>query len=136
MNGPGWWKPPERVDVKVVGPNNEYPGMVGVRCEVNPGPPDARWIEFFQNPQVMSGTSPSSIHFEGPRAGRHYIMFRCADEHLETSVENIDSRIKGANSKYEQEVVPEIETENQRQADARESERQRVADLQERADRL
>jgi hypothetical protein len=112
------WAPIERGKPQVRGIDHEASGLLDVRIELSRTPP-RRWDHFFMNPtEVAMPVSMHSPRLEGPT-----VTIRPPHDKLKQYVEQVDARIAHANSRYEQEVLPQIE-EQQEQARAQEDERE------------
>jgi hypothetical protein len=112
------WTPIERGKPQVKGIDHEALGLLDVRIELSRTPP-RRWDHFFMNP-IEVGT-PVRMH--SPRLEGSTVRIRPPHDQLKQYVEHVDARIAHANSRYEQEVVPQME-EQQEHARAQEEERQ------------
>jgi hypothetical protein len=112
------WTPIERGKPEVRGIDHEASGLLDVRIELSRTPP-RRWDHFFMNPTAFdTPVGMSSPRLEGPT-----VRMRPPHNQLKQYVDHVDARIAHANSRYEQEVLPEIE-EQQKQATAQEGERE------------
>lgn len=129
------WEGLSRASTKILGFDQRYDGEVNFRVDLSGYAPE-EWVAFFNDPQVMSGVSPSAMTVNSGRMGRAVIEARCAEDYIEKCIENIDSRIKEANRKYGEEVVPVEKEAAAREHAARDAEEARLNELQERVDRL
>jgi hypothetical protein len=112
------WTPIERGKPEVRGIDHEASGFLDVRIELSRTPP-RRWDHFFMNPTAFDiPVGMSTPRLEGPT-----VRIRPPHNQLKQYVDHVDARIAHANSRYEQEVLPEIE-EQQKQATAQEGERE------------
>jgi hypothetical protein len=112
------WTPIERGKPEVRGIDHEASGLLDVRIELSRTPP-RRWDHFFMNPTAFDiPVGMSSPRLKGPT-----VRMRPPHNQLKQYVDHVDARIAHANSRYEQEVLPEIE-EQQKQATAQEGERE------------
>jgi hypothetical protein len=112
------WTPIERGKPQVRGIDHEASGLLDVRIELSRTPP-RRWDHFFMNPTEVG--MPVGMH--SPRREGPTVRIRPPHDQLRQYVEHVDARIAHANSRYEREVLPQIE-EQQAQVRAQEDERE------------
>jgi hypothetical protein len=122
-----------RVSEKVTGIDNQS-GELAIRIEVEPTPLDDEWIGFFRNPTALSN-APAILHTpEVDSSGKIHV--RCSDDEVEKVVQHVDARIEHANTRWEAEVRPRLQ-EQQDHAERQAKERQaRIDDAQRRLDEM
>lgn len=129
------WMPIQRTDMRALEPDQDFPGEIHFWVELT-GNVTSQWVQFFQDPQVTSGVDPSGLQIDPKGTRGAEILARCPDEYLEACVENIDSRIRAANSKFIEEVIPAQREAVERQAAAAQAERDRLNEIQQRLNSL
>src|ERR671914_76339 len=112
------WTPIERGKPEVRGIDHEASGLLDVRIELSRTPP-RRWDHFFMNPTGLD----MPVGMRSPRLEGPTVRIRPPHDQLRQYVEHVDARIAHANSRYEREVLPQIE-EQQAQVRAQEDERE------------
>lgn len=116
------WTPIERGKPQVRGIDHEASGVLEVRIELSRTPP-RRWDHFFMNPTEVG--MPEGMH--APRLEGPTVRIRPPHDKLSEYVEQVDARITHANSRYEREVLPQVE-EQQAQVRAQEEKREERLD--------
>jgi hypothetical protein len=112
------WTSIERGKPQVRGIDHEASGLLDVRIELSRTPP-RRWDHFFMNPTGLD----IPVGMQSPRLEGPTVRIRPPHDQLRLYVEHVDARMAHANSRYEQEVLPQIE-EQQAQVRAQEDERE------------
>lgn len=134
MQLPDWWEPLQRESPQV--DSSSPPGRVRFSCKLSGDPPD-EWVAYFKDPQVETEFAPDNLQIVGSHGLNGFrVTGECVEEHLEKCVANIDGRIKEANRKFEQEVIPGILEDQRRMTEEKEAQDARVRQLQQRADEL
>jgi hypothetical protein len=116
------WTRIERGKPEVRGIDHEAAGLLDVRITLSRTPP-RRWDHFFMNPTGLD----IPVGIPSPRLEGPTVRIRPPHDQLRQYVEQVDARIAHANSRYEREVLPQIE-EQQVQVRAQEDKREERLD--------
>lgn len=119
------WTPIERGEVRPVGINQQYPGLLDVKVTLQPTPPPA-WSDRLANGGMTLGTHSMSVrgatvHLTPP------------DDELEKYVEKLDSRIAEVNAWYESEMLPVLKRNRERAEKERSEKETRLQAARDRA---
>ena len=119
------WVPIERGKVEVLGTTGTK--LLDVRVHLNRAP-EREWRQLFHN-AILSTRHP-------PELEDTWARIRPPDNELEAYVEELDRRIALANEEYQQQVIPRLEHQAERERSEEEEKRRRTKNARRRAEEL
>jgi hypothetical protein len=115
------WEPIRRGKPEVQGVHSEYSGLLRVRIPLE-GSVTEEWSHHFLHPTGVG----ISLSMHPPELSGRSVRIQPPDDELKQYVRHVDERIRAANERYEAQVLPRLEAEANKRANAEERRAQRL----------